>query len=237
MIIGNWKLNHLMPKTLEVLDVLKAAQIELVVAPVATLLGVACERVRDSKIKIAAQNVFYEKSGAFTGEWSVGHLVELGVSMAIIGHSERRQFFGETSESVSKKAKACLEVGLVPVVCVGESLEQRESGLTEQIIAEQLGPVLGLLSSDQIAKLVIAYEPIWAIGTGKNASPKEVGEVHAFLRDKTSFNTKLLYGGSVKPDNAQALFAVPHVDGALVGGASLEAKSFLEIARALLLDA
>lgn len=229
MIIGNWKLNHLKPKMLEVLEVLKKAQIELIVAPVATLLDAACACARGSKIQIAAQNVFYEPSGAFTGEWSVAHLQELGVSMAIIGHSERRLFFGETSENVAKKARACLEGSLVPVVCVGESLEERESGLTEKIISKQLEPVLTVLSPHQISRLIIAYEPIWAIGTGKNANPQEIQEIHGFLREKTHPDTKLLYGGSVKPENASVIFSVPDVGGALVGGASLEAASLLAI--------
>src|SRR3989338_2066648 len=233
MIIGNWKLNHLKPKMLEVLEELKKSKLEFVVAPVATLLDAACVCVKNSKIKISAQNVFYASSGAFTGEYSVGHLTELGVSFAIIGHSERRELFGETSEAVAKKAKACLEGGLTPIICVGESLQQRELDLTQKIIFQQLEPVLSLLSKDQVAQAVIAYEPIWAIGTGKNATPEEIEEVHGFLRNRTSPNTRLLYGGSVKPDNAAAIFSVHHVQGALVGGASLEAQSFLEIGQSL----
>src|SRR3989338_9248490 len=223
MIIGNWKLNHLKPKMLEVLGMLKKSKLELVVAPVATLLDAACACVKGSKIKIAAQNVFYERSGAFTGEYSVEHVTELGVSFAIIGHSERRELFAETSESVAKKAKACLEGGLIPIICVGESLQQRELDLTQKIIYQQLEPVLSLLSKNQLAQAVIAYEPIWAIGTGKTAGPQEIEEVHAFLRARTSPQTQLLYGGSVKPENASVIFAVPDVQGALVGGASLEA--------------
>lgn len=235
LIVGNWKLNHLKSQTLGVLTELMAGlekldSVDIVVAPVTTLLDVACRHVRDSKLKIAAQNVFYEASGAFTGEWSVGHLVELCVSMVIVGHSERRQYFGETSESVAAKARACLEGGLTPIVCVGESLSERESGETHVIIGRQLEPVLKIGSWE---KLVIAYEPIWAIGTGKNASPEEIAGVHAFLRECTSPQTRLLYGGSVKPANAASIFAVANVNGALVGGASLEAQSFLEIASKL----
>lgn len=236
LIVGNWKLNYLKPKTLEVLSALMAGMdkldidIDIAVAPVATLLDAVCMYVKSSKLHIAAQNVFYEASGAYTGEWSVGHLKELGVSMAIIGHSERRQYFGETSDNVAKKAKACLEGGLIPIVCVGESLSERQSGKTHEIIERQLEPVLKLASPE---KLVIAYEPIWAIGTGNHALPADIQEVHAFLRAHTSAQTRLLYGGSVKPDNAASIFAVANVNGALVGGASLEARSFLEIASSL----
>lgn len=234
MIVGNWKLNHLKPKMLEVLNELLTEletlnSIDIAVAPVATLLNVACERVQGTKLQIAAQNVFYASQGAYTGEWSVEHLTELGVSMAIIGHSERRQYFGETSISVAQKAKACLDGGILPIICVGESLSERESGQAHQVIEQQLEPVLKLVSS---GKLIIAYEPIWAIGTGKNASPEEIREVHAFLRTYTSPQTRLLYGGSVNANNAASIFAVADVNGALVGGASLEAASFLEIARA-----
>ncbi|MEI6806126.1 MAG: triose-phosphate isomerase [Myxococcaceae bacterium] len=231
MIIGNWKLNHLRPKMLEVLSELLASNLELAVAPVATLLSLACERTQNSKIKIAAQNVCEASHGAFTGEWSVEHLTELGVSMAIIGHSERRQYYGETSKHVAQKAKACLEGGLIPVVCIGESLLERESGQVYQILEQQLEPVLKL---NPAPKIVIAYEPIWAIGTGKNALPEEIREVHAFLRSHTSAQTKLLYGGSVNANNAASIFAVSNVNGALVGGASLETESFLAIAKAAL---
>ncbi len=232
MIIGNWKLNHLKAQTLEVLDQLIAGlgDLELAVAPVVTLLGLACERVRGTKLKIAAQNVFYASHGAYTGEWSVGHLKELGVSMAIIGHSERRQYFCETSESVAQKSKACLDGGLTPIVCIGESLSERESGKARQVIEKQLEPVLKINPPE---KLVIAYEPVWAIGTGKNATPEEIQEMHAFLRAHTSTKTRLLYGGSVNANNAAQVLGVPNVDGALVGGASLEARSLLAIARAV----
>ena len=235
LIVANWKLNYLKPKTIEVLSALMAGldnlgNMDMAVAPVATLLDAACVHTRGSQLRIAAQNVFYEASGAYTGEWSVGHLKELGVSMAIMGHSERRQYFGETSISVAKKAKACLEGGLTPIVCVGESLSERKSGQTHEIIEQQLAPVLKLVSPE---KLVIAYEPIWAIGTGNHALPSDIHEVHAFLRAQTSPQTRLLYGGSVKADNAASIFAVPNVNGALVGGASLEAQSFLDIASKL----
>lgn len=235
LVVGNWKLNHLKPKMLDVLSELLVgletmSNVDIAVAPVTTLLDSACKHVQSTRLQIAAQNVFYASHGAYTGEWAVEHLRELGVSMAIIGHSERRQYFGETSISVAQKAEACLDGGVLPIVCVGESLLERESGQVYQIIEKQLEPVLKLASPD---KIVIAYEPIWAIGTGKNASPEEIGEVHAFLRAHTSAQTRLLYGGSVNASNAASIFAVPNVNGALVGGASLEAASFLAIARAL----
>ena len=235
LIVANWKLNYLKPKTLEVLSALMAGltqlkQVEMAVAPVTTLLDAACVHVQGSALNIAAQNVFYETSGAYTGEWSVGHLKELGVSMAIIGHSERRQYFGETSENVARKAKACVEGGLTPIVCVGESLLEHQSGKTREIIERQLEPVFKLVLSE---KIVIAYEPIWAIGTGNHALSEDIQKVHAFLRAQTSSKTRLLYGGSVNVGNAASIFAVPNVNGALVGGASLEARSFLEIASKL----
>lgn len=235
LIVGNWKLNYLKLKMLEVLKELLSRiddfhQIDIAVAPVVTLLDAACQFTQGTKLQIAAQNVFYKASGAFTGEWSVEHLTELGVSMAIIGHSERRQYFGETSISVAQKAKACLEGSMVPIICVGESLSERESGKAREIIEKQLEPVLQVTAPE---KLVIAYEPIWAIGTGKNAAPQEIQEVHAFLRAHTSSQTRLLYGGSVNVQNAASLFDVPNVHGALVGGASLEAASFLAMMKVL----
>jgi triosephosphate isomerase len=236
LIIANWKLNHLKFKTLEILTELMAGldkleQIDIAVAPVATLLDASCQHIKKSKLQIAAQNVFYKTSGAYTGEWSVEHLKELGVSMTIIGHSERRQYFGETSISVAQKAQACLEGNLIPIVCVGESLSERQSGKTHEIIEQQLEPVLKVASSKN---LVIAYEPIWAIGTGNSALPEDIQKVHEFLRSFTSPQTRLLYGGSVTAGNAASIFAVPNVNGALVGGASLEAQSFLKIASCLL---
>ncbi len=199
----------------------------LAIAPVATLLGVACETAKSSGLQIAAQNVFHESHGAYTGEWSVAHLAELGVSMAIVGHSERRQYFGETSESVALKAKACVAGGVTPVVCIGESLEQRQAGQTFNILESQLAPM------KDWEGCVLAYEPIWAIGTGLNASSEQVAEIHAWLRMKLGAGVSLLYGGSVKPENAGELWRVENVDGFLVGGASLKAESFLAICEAI----
>lgn len=231
LVVGNWKLNLLKNQAFELVDALKLAlgqsnPVEVVVAPVAPLLGLVVERLQDSQIRVAAQNVFHEPSGAYTGEWSVGHLKELDVRYSIIGHSERRQYFAESSESVAKKAKACLEGQITPIVCVGESLAERESGLAQSVIKAQLEPVLELVQAEQI---VVAYEPIWAIGTGKNATPVEISEMHNFLRSITSSQTRLLYGGSVNAANARSIFEVSNVNGALVGGASLKADSFLSI--------
>lgn len=228
LVVGNWKLNLLSLEATALIDKLMQydSKVQVAVAPVVTLLAMACERTRGSKLQIGAQNVFYASQGAYTGEWSVAHLKELGVSMAIVGHSERRQYFGEDSESVALKAEACLDGGVTPIVCIGESFEQRQAGQTEAVLAEQLAPLL------KHAELVLAYEPIWAIGTGVNATVAQVAEVHAFLRHKRGEGTRLLYGGSVKPENAVQLAAVPEVNGFLVGGASLQAESFLKIIEA-----
>ncbi len=232
-VIGNWKLNHLKDETVWTIQAIGAkislnppfskGEIQVAVAPVATLLGVACEAAKGSVLKIAAQNVFHESHGAYTGEWSVAHLTELGVSMAIVGHSERRQYFGESSESVALKAQACVAGGVTPVVCVGESLAERKAEKTFEVLAAQLEPVKGW------SGCVLAYEPIWAIGTGVNASCEQVAEVHAWLREQVGPGVSLLYGGSVKPENARELGQVENVDGFLVGGASLKAESFLQI--------
>ena len=232
-VIGNWKLNHLKDETLRMIQAIsekisitpicQRGEITLAVAPVATLLGVACEAAEGSFLKIAAQNVFHELHGAYTGEWSVAHLAELGVSMVIVGHSERRQYFGETSEGVALKAKACVAGGVTPVVCVGEILAEREAGKTFEVLARQLEPV------KDWSHCILAYEPVWAIGTGVNASVQQVAEVHAWLREQVGAGVSLLYGGSVKPENAAELGRVENVDGFLVGGASLRAESFLQI--------
>jgi triosephosphate isomerase len=230
-LIGNWKLNHLKNEAMSTIEgILKKipqGDITLAIAPVATLLGTACEAAKGSGLQIAAQNVFHESHGAYTGEWSVAHLAELGVSMAIVGHSERRQYFGETSESVALKAMACVAGGVIPVVCIGESLADREAGKTFEVLAAQLEPV------KDWEGCVLAYEPIWAIGTGLNASSEQVAEIHAWLRMKLGAGVSLLYGGSVKPENAGELGRVENVDGFLVGGASLKPESFLAICEAI----
>jgi triosephosphate isomerase len=193
-----------------------------------------------SNIAVGAQNVHWESSGAFTGEVCAEMLLELGVEYVVIGHSERRQYFGETDQTVNKRLHAALAAGLKPVVCVGETLEQREAGRTEQVVGEQLDGGLADLTPSQLAKVILAYEPVWAIGTGKTATPEMAQEVHAFIRKRlcgladsqTAEGIRIQYGGSVKPGNAAELLGQPDIDGALVGGASLKADDFAGILEA-----
>ncbi len=216
----------------------KLLHVDLVIAPPFTALAACAHECSGSRVEISAQNVYPKESGAFTGEVSPTMLVEAGCQWVIVGHSERRQIFGETDEFVAEKVAAALRGGLTPIVCVGETLQERESGRTLEIVERQVHAFLdGLAKPGRIS--AIAYEPIWAIGTGKNAGPAEAQEVHAairrWLRDRSAAlasETRILYGGSVKPDNASELFGAPDVDGALVGGASLDAASFGAIARA-----
>jgi triosephosphate isomerase len=236
-VCGNWKLHHNLSQTSETLAKILAG---LGQSEGATLLFAACQRTASTHLQIAAQNVFYKDHGAYTGEWSVHHLLELGCRMAIVGHSERRQYFNETNESVAHKAKACFEAGVTPIVCVGETLEERQKGETCDLLAAQISPVFEVLKPDYVSTLILAYEPVWAIGTGKNATTGEAEEVHAFLRSRLSDTfgsgladqVRIVYGGSVKPDNAAELMRQKNVDGALVGGASLSADSFLAIVQA-----
>jgi triosephosphate isomerase len=208
-----------------------------VVAPPFTAIHAAVEASRDSGVAIGGQNVFWEKEGAFTGEVSPPMLVEAGCHYVIIGHSERRQYFGETEQIVAKKTKAALAAGLIPIVCVGELLAHREGGLTEEVCQRQFLGGPGALTPEEFSRILIAYEPVWAIGTGKTATPEIAAAVHRFLRQcaEKKFSAELaravriLYGGSVKPDNIQGLMAQEELDGALVGGASLDAKSFASI--------
>jgi triosephosphate isomerase (TIM) len=212
--------------------------VELAVAPVATTLFAACEEAKGSQLIIAAQNVSWAEKGAFTGEWSTAHLKELGVTHAICGHSERRAMFGDDNTTVPKRVRACLDANLVPIACVGETLAQRENGKMVSVVTHETEAILEVVKPEEIELLVIAYEPVWAIGTGKNATPAQAQEVHALIRSllKKRFGAKaadavrIQYGGSVKPDNARELLSEPDVDGALVGGASLEAESLIKIA-------
>ena len=246
-VCGNWKLNHHAEATREVITAIRRgltdlSGVEVAIAPVTTCLGVATDAAgRNSALGIAAQNVHDAEKGAFTGEWSVAHLKELGVKYAIIGHSERRQFFGETDEGVGKKTRATLEGGLIPIACVGEMLEDREAGNTMGVVGRQVGAILEAIAAEDVPRLVLAYEPVWAIGTGRTASSDQAQEVHAAIRAqvRAAFGdaadaVRIQYGGSVKPDNAKELLSQPDVDGALVGGASLDATSFLGIVRGAL---
>ncbi|MBW1809926.1 MAG: triose-phosphate isomerase [Deltaproteobacteria bacterium] len=241
-IAGNWKMNLASKAAAELAGRLLAKVsdfegIEVAVAPTATSLAAVIEVLRGSPIEVAAQNCYWEESGAFTGELSTEMIKEIGCSHVIIGHSERRQFFAETDETVNKKLQAAYRAGLMPIVCIGESLGHRESGRTMEVVAGQLKGALKDISVEQMQQLTVAYEPIWAIGTGKTATPDQAQEVHAFLRGQlmemfgqnVADVVRIQYGGSVKPSNAKELMDKPDIDGALVGGASLKADDFIGI--------
>lgn len=242
MIAGNWKLfKSLSEASLFVTDlkplVSGAAEVDIVIAPVFTALGSVSAAAKDSNICVAAQDCFWEEEGAFTGEVAPKLLKDAGCSHVIVGHSERRQYFGETDGTVNKKTIAAIAAGLIPLVCVGETLAEREAEKTFDVIATQINGALSGLSMEHMTSVVIAYEPVWAIGTGKTATDSQAQEVHAYIRSllvslfnqQVAESTRILYGGSVKPDNVKALMAQDDIDGALVGGASLKADSFAAI--------
>ena len=212
---------------------------EVAICPPYTDLHVATEVTKGSNVAIGAQNMYWEREGPYTGEISPGMLLDVGCTHVIIGHSERRQYFGETDDIVNFKLKAALEAGLTPVVCVGEVLEEREANLTEDVLRRQCLRAFYALSSKKAAKLVVAYEPVWAIGTGKTATAQLASDAHSLIRGEAAKafgqefanQLRILYGGSVKPENVKALMAEPEIDGALVGGASLDPKSFAAIVR------
>jgi triosephosphate isomerase len=213
------------------------SDVEIVVAPPFTALHAVAEAVRNSPIYVAGQNVHWEREGAFTGEISARMLKEAGAEYAIVGHSERRRLFHETDETVNRKALAVLAAELTPIVCIGETLEEREGNETLAVLDRQIKAGLDGLTGDQIASLVVAYEPVWAIGTGRNATPQEAGDAHAHIRSRlrqwfggpAADQCHVIYGGSVKPDNIHELVLLPDVDGALVGGASLDVRGFFDI--------
>jgi len=215
----------------------KLSNVEVVIAPAFTSLVAVADAARSTNIKIAGQDLYFERQGAFTGEVSAEMLKDAGASHVIIGHSERRRLFKETDEAVNKKLRAAITGGLTPIVCVGETLAEREAGDTLAVLDRQVKVGLDGLTGDELAALVIAYEPVWAIGTGKNATTAEAGEAHAHIRSRLrqwfggapADKCRILYGGSVKPENIRELIGLPDVDGALVGGASLEVRSFAEI--------
>jgi triosephosphate isomerase (TIM) len=240
VIAGNWK----MFKTLAQAEALAedvrngaTGDVDVVVAPPFTALSTVAGVLKGGSVGLAGQNMHAEAEGAYTGEVSPAMLRDAGCTHVILGHSERRQLFGETDEGVAKKAQAALVHGLVPIVCVGETLAERESSRTMEVVERQTERALRGLTADQVAALLVAYEPVWAIGTGRTATPEQAQEVHAFIRKHVSGShgapaaaaLRILYGGSVKPDNIGALMAQADVDGALVGGASLEAFGFLKI--------
>lgn len=244
LMAGNWKMHGTRAEAIALAEGIKAgvaglAQREVLVAPPFTVLEAVARVISGTPILLAGQNLHWEPKGAFTGEVSAPMLRDAGCTHVIIGHSERRQFFGETDDSVAKKVASAQAGGLIPIVCVGETLEEREAGQTLEVIGRQLRH--GLLGRDAaaICALVIAYEPVWAIGTGKVATPEQAQAVHAFIRGTlvelagtaAEGACRILYGGSVKPDNVDALMRQPDIDGALVGGASLQVESFVRIAK------
>jgi triosephosphate isomerase (TIM) len=245
LVAGNWKMHNGgstgVTLAAEVVKIAaEVAHVDLVVAPPFTAIAACAHECDGSPVRIAGQNLYPKDTGAFTGEVSAPMLVEAGCAWVIVGHSERRQLFGETDAFVAEKAAAALRAGLLPIVCVGETLAERDAGRTLQVVERQMRALLGTIAASERA-VAIAYEPVWAIGTGKNAGPAEAQEVHAAIRawlgegregsGPLAARTRVLYGGSVKPDNARSLFQAPDVDGALVGGASLDAASFGAIAR------
>lgn len=241
-IAANWKMNKTVAEAAEFVDALlpriAATQNDVVICAPFTALTAVVERRYGTAVKVAAQNMHEEDSGAFTGEVSAPMLVELDVEAVVLGHSERRQYFNETDEALARKVPAALAAGLEPILCVGESEEARDAGETEEVLERQLQADLASLEAGQIENVVIAYEPIWAIGTGRTATPEQAQEVCAYIRDvvrargAAADKVRILYGGSVKPDNAAELLALPDVDGALVGGASLDANDFAAIVEA-----
>lgn len=247
IIAGNWKLNNTISEAVALTTELKGlvtncTGVEIIVAPTFTALHAVSDVLKGSNIRLAAQDVYWEDSGAFTGEVSAPMLKDAGCDYVIIGHSERRQYFGETNESVNQKVKAALSHDLKPIICVGEQLEDREAGRTEKVIEDHITGGIADLSDAELLSSVVAYEPVWAIGTGKTATPAQAQEVHSLIRklltdaysDEVASQIRIQYGGSVKPENAAELMAQPDVDGALVGGASLQAESFAEIVKSAL---
>jgi triosephosphate isomerase len=241
LIAGNFKMFKTVADTVAYVGELRALLndtwgVDIVVAPPFTALAAAAQ-ASEGKIGISAQDVYWEREGAFTGEVSAGMLHEAGARWVIIGHSERRTLFGETNLSVNKKMRAAISGGLVPIVCIGETLEQRDRNETLTVLDTQIKQSLDGVTGDELARMVLAYEPVWAIGTGRNATPAQAGEAHFHIRQRlkqwfgldASERCRVLYGGSVKPDNITKLIAEPDVDGALVGGASLDPKSFSAI--------
>jgi triosephosphate isomerase len=241
---GNWKMYKTIPEAVEMVKALKEESpqlmdAELVVIPPYTMLNEVKKVIEGSNIQLGAQNIFWEEKGAFTGEVSPPMLKDAGCQYVTVGHSERRQYFGETNETVNKKIKAALAHELTPIMCIGESLEEREKGNTMGKVEAQINSGLEGLGKDEIRRIVIAYEPIWAIGTGVTATPSQAEEVHSFIRKKLTEKygneiasyAIILYGGSVKPANTYSILKENNINGALVGGASLEADSFIQITK------
>jgi len=244
IVAGNWKMNKNIAESIDLANSIKKSLydvegLEIVICPPFTSLSDVNEIVMDSNIILGAQDVYWEKEGAFTGEVSCGMLKNTGCAYCIIGHSERRQFFNETNETVNKKAKALLKSGLKPIVCVGEKLEERKANKTFQVVKDHVVNSLASITEEDMQNVVIAYEPVWAIGTGINATKEQAEEVHKYIRglikeifgEEIAKSVRIQYGGSVKPENIKELISQEDVDGALVGGASLKADSFAGIVR------
>lgn len=242
VVAGNWKMNMTIAEAKELVKGIYygnrwPGQVDVVVAPPLTALGKIADELKDTYIGVAAQNVHWEEAGAFTGEVSPVQIKEAGAEYVIIGHSERRQYFGETDETVNKKTLSALKHGLVPIVCVGETLEEREADQIAAVIERQISNGLANITAQEASGLIIAYEPVWAIGTGKTASPEQAEEVHLMIRNLVSgiFGTdasekiRIIYGGSMKPSNSRELMSRPNIDGGLIGGASLKAQDFIDI--------
>ena len=246
VIAGNWKMHKTVGEAQEFARAIReykpAGDVGMVICAPFTALPALVEELKGSAVKVGAQNMHHEASGAYTGEVSPGMLTDVGVNYVIIGHSERREYFAETDETVNQKVKAAFANGLLPIVCVGENLEQRESGQTKEFVREQVIRAVEGLSSEQAKQLVIAYEPIWAIGTGKSSSADDAQDVIGFIRStvedafdsQVSSQVRIQYGGSVKPENIASYMAQPDIDGALVGGASLAADSYLQLVQGAL---
>ncbi|HOU89836.1 MAG TPA: triose-phosphate isomerase [Polyangiaceae bacterium] len=245
IIAGNWKMNKTIPEAAElakgVVAATAGASAEVVICPTYVCLPAVGEAIKGTHVALGAQDLHWEKSGAFTGKVSADMLVSAGVKYVIIGHSEQRTYFHETNETVNKKVKAALAAGLLPIVCVGETLSEREAGRTEAVVEDHVVGAYAGLSRDDALKTVIAYEPVWAIGTGKVATPEQAQEVHAFIRGtllqrlygaEVAAAVRVQYGGSMKADNARELLAKPDIDGGLIGGASLKAADFAGIVKA-----
>ena len=245
IIAGNWKMNKTASETKQFAEELKtilpkAKWCDVLVCVPSVNIAAAMRAFKDMRVSVGAENIFYEKSGAYTGEISAEMLKDLGVKYVIIGHSERRQYFGETDITVNKKVHAALEAGLHPIICVGESLEQRELGVTMDLISLQVKSALAGVGADRLRKCMIAYEPVWAIGTGKTATPEQAAEVCAFIRAtirhiygaRIARSVTIQYGGSMNPENAAELLSQPDIDGGLIGGASLKPAQFVDIINA-----
>ncbi|MBI2523212.1 triose-phosphate isomerase [Candidatus Woesearchaeota archaeon] len=245
LIAANWKMNKDIKEAVSFVKsfeklIKNAKNIDIVICPPFTLFSELNQLLKNSKIKLGAQNMHFEDKGTFTGEISPLMLKDAGCEYVILGHSERRQYFNETDDLINKKVKSALRHNLKPILCIGETLQQRDNNKTREIIENQLINCLNDINENEIKNLVVAYEPVWAIGTGKNAAPEQAEEVHKFIRSlllkiynkKISDNARIIYGGSVKPENIKCLMKMKNINGTLVGGASLDPKSFAEICNA-----